>query len=197
MHLQPAKPLPQAAAADCIPSQHHNDYGAINDALPTGGFRVVLFLSLTLWWSLLLSMRNDPKPNSHGGDRKATPTDIDNARDIVEQMEKGHKDCVVFFGSQTGTAEGYVSRLAKEGKARFGLETRVVNLEDYDLHNLDAFPRDKIVIFAMSTYGEGEPPDSAVGCFDLLTGDDRASAASGSLSSLTYVAFGLGNKTYE
>jgi hypothetical protein len=117
------------------------------------------FFCLTLCWSLLLSIRNDPKPNSHGGDRKAIPTDIDNARDIVQQIEKGHKDCVVFFGSQTGTAEGYASRLAKEGKARFGLETMVANLEDYDLHNLDAFPRDKIAIFVMSTYGEGEPPD--------------------------------------
>src|SRR3954471_15350656 len=53
-------------------------------------------------------------------------------RNIVEKMEESNKNCVVFYGSQTGTAEDYASRLAKEGKSRFGLETMVADLEDYD-----------------------------------------------------------------
>ena len=43
------------------------------------------------------------------------------SRNIVEKMEETGKNCVIFYGSQTGTAEDYASRLAKEGHARFGL----------------------------------------------------------------------------
>lgn len=51
-------------------------------------------------------------------------------RSIIEKMEESGKNCVIFYGSQTGTAEDYASRLAKEGKSRYGLETMVADLED-------------------------------------------------------------------
>ena len=68
-------------------------------------------------------------------------------RNIVEKMEESNKNCVIFYGSQTGTAEDYASRLAKEGKSRYGLETMVADLEDYDFENLDSVPEDKVIMF--------------------------------------------------
>ena len=122
-------------------------------------------------------------------------------RDILKKMEETSKNCVVFFGSQTGTAEDYASRLSKEGSQRFGLKTMVADLEEYDYDNLDQFPEDKIAIFVLATYGEGEPTDNAVEFHQFITGDDVAfesgSADDSPLSSLKYVAFGLGNNTYE
>jgi NADPH-ferrihemoprotein reductase len=120
-------------------------------------------------------------------------------RNIVEKMEESNKNCVVFDGSQTGTAEDYASRLAKEGKSRFGLETMVADLEDYDYENLDTFPEDKIAIFVLATYGEGEPTDNAVDFFEFVTGEDVAfsKAEDPPLGNLKFVAFGLGNNTYE
>jgi NADPH-ferrihemoprotein reductase len=120
-------------------------------------------------------------------------------RDIVEVLEQRGKNCIIFYGSQTGTAEDYASRLAKEGKSRFGLDTMVADIEDYDYENLDAIPEDKIVMFILATYGEGEPTDNAVEFFEFLTGEDVTFSESreSPLSNLNYVAFGLGNNTYE
>ncbi|KAF3385201.1 NADPH--cytochrome P450 reductase [Penicillium rolfsii] len=123
-------------------------------------------------------------------------------RNIIEKMEETGKNCVIFYGSQTGTAEDYASRLAKEGSQRFGLKTMVADIEDYDYENLDQFPEDKVAFFVLATYGEGEPTDNAVEFYQFFTGDDvafesGAAAEDSPLSSLKYVAFGLGNNTYE
>ncbi|CAM1511580.1 Fc.00g090930.m01.CDS01 [Cosmosporella sp. VM-42] len=120
-------------------------------------------------------------------------------RNIVEKMDESGKNCVIFYGSQTGTAEDYASRLAKEGKSRFGLDTMVADLEDYDYDNLDTVPNDKVVIFVLATYGEGEPTDNAVEFYEFITGEDAVFSESNDppLENLNYVAFGLGNNTYE
>ncbi|KAL5614344.1 hypothetical protein BROUX41_004450 [Berkeleyomyces rouxiae] len=120
-------------------------------------------------------------------------------RDIVEKLEESGKNCIVLFGSQTGTAEDYASRLAKEGKSRFGLDTMVADLEDYDFDNLDAVPSDKIVMFVLATYGEGEPTDNAVDFHEFIK-DENVEFSEGNspaLGNLNYVIFGLGNNTYE
>ncbi|CAG8934508.1 unnamed protein product [Penicillium salamii] len=123
-------------------------------------------------------------------------------RDIVEKMDETNKNCVIFYGSQTGTAEDYASRLAKEGSQRFGLKTMVADIEDYDYENLDKFPEDKVAFFVLATYGEGEPTDNAVDFYQFFTGEDvafesGAAAEDSPLSAMKYVAFGLGNNTYE
>jgi len=120
-------------------------------------------------------------------------------RNIIEKMEESGKNCIILYGSQTGTAEDYASRLAKEGKSRFGLETMVADLEDYDYDNLDAIPSDKIVMLVLATYGEGEPTDNAVDFYEFLTSEDVQFSEDNSppLDNLNYVAFGLGNNTYE
>jgi NADPH-ferrihemoprotein reductase len=120
-------------------------------------------------------------------------------RNIIEKLEESGKNCIIFYGSQTGTAEDYASRLAKEGKSRFGLETMVADLEDYDYDNLDAIPSDKVVMFILATYGEGEPTDNAVDFYEFISGDEPQFSESNDppLGNLNYVAFGLGNNTYE
>ncbi|TID25762.1 NADPH-cytochrome P450 reductase [Venturia nashicola] len=143
---------------------------------------------------------NDPYGNSlaqTNGAAKASKS-----RNIIEKMEETDKNCVVFYGSQTGTAEDYASRLAKEGAARFGLKTMVADLEDYDYDNLDSFPEDKVAFFVLATYGEGEPTDNAVDFYEFANSEDISfSSGSGAddnpLSGFHYVAFGLGNNTYE
>ena len=124
------------------------------------------------------------------------------SRDILEKMDETGKNCVVFYGSQTGTAEDYASRLAKEGHSRFGLKTMVADLEDYDYGNLDQFPEDKLAVFVLATYGEGEPTDNAVEFYEFMCGESTDFSSGGGeedrpLSKLKYVTFGLGNNTYE
>ncbi|KAL6862767.1 hypothetical protein ACO1O0_003005 [Amphichorda felina] len=121
------------------------------------------------------------------------------SRNILEKMDESGKNCVIFYGSQTGTAEDYASRLAKEGKSRFGLETMVADLEEYDYENLDTFPSDKVAMFVLATYGEGEPTDNAVEFYEFIMGEDVSFSEGNDppLQNLNFVAFGLGNNTYE
>lgn len=121
------------------------------------------------------------------------------SRNFLELMNETGKNCIIFYGSQTGTAEDYASRLAKEGRSRFGLDTMVADLEEYDYENLDSFPSDKIAMFVVATYGEGEPTDNAVDFYDFIGADEVTftEEKESPLSDLNYVTFGLGNNTYE
>jgi NADPH-ferrihemoprotein reductase len=121
-------------------------------------------------------------------------------RNLVKKMEESDKNMVILYGSQTGTAEDYASRLAKEGSARFGMKSMVADLEDYDFDNLDSFPQDKVAIFVLATYGEGEPTDNAVEFYEFIYNSDPTFSENlpgKPLSNLRYVIFGLGNNTYE
>ena len=117
-------------------------------------------------------------------------------------MKNTDKNCVVFFGSQSGVAEDLASRVAKEGHSRFGLKTMVGNLEDYDYENLDKFSPDHLAIFMMATFGEGKPTDNAQDVYNFITTKDVAFSQGGTASdnppcNMSYVMFGLGNSTYE
>ncbi|KAL0960826.1 hypothetical protein HGRIS_005845 [Hohenbuehelia grisea] len=121
-----------------------------------------------------------------------------NPRDFIAKMKEGKKRLVIFYGSQTGTAEEYAIRLAKEAKSKFGLASLVCDPEEYDFENLDQLPEDCAAIFVMATYGEGEPTDNAVQLMQNLE-DESFEFSNGfhRLEGLKYVVFGLGNKTYE
>ena len=155
---------------------------------------IAYFTKGTLW-----AVPKDPYAGSlaNGSAAKAGKT-----RDILEKMDETGKNCVIFYGSQTGTAEDYASRLAKEGSSRFGLKTMTADLEEYDYENLDSFPEDKVAMFVLATYGEGEPTDNAVEFYEFISSEDVSFSQGGgvsdkALSNLQYVAFGLGNNTYE
>lgn len=121
-----------------------------------------------------------------------------NPRDFVAKMIEGKKRLVIFYGSQTGTAEEYAIRIAKEAKTKFGLASLVCDPEEYDFENLDQIPEGSAAIFVVATYGEGEPTDNAVQLVQNLT-DESFEFSNGAhkLDGLKYVVFGLGNRTYE
>ncbi|KAG0700433.1 hypothetical protein DFH29DRAFT_931907 [Suillus ampliporus] len=121
-----------------------------------------------------------------------------NPRDFIAKMKEGNKRLIIFYGSQTGTAEEYAIRIAKEAKTKFGLTSLVCDPEEYDFENLDQVPEDSCVIFVMATYGEGEPTDNAVQLMENLA-DASFEFSNGQhrLEGLKYVVFSLGNRTYE
>lgn len=126
---------------------------------------------------------------------------------------RGRKDqLVLFYGSQTGTAEDLATRLAKETSTNSDLPTLVCDLEDYDMEELFAWPtsdpeRNYACGFFMATYGEGEPTDNAADFYSWImdgsgVGEDDSVAEdqytdSKPLGGLSYFIFGLGNSTYE
>ncbi|EXJ87568.1 NADPH-ferrihemoprotein reductase [Capronia epimyces CBS 606.96] len=144
------------------------------------------------------------QPSGAGnGKGKGKGKSIDsNPRCIVQRLEETNKNCVVFFGSQSGNAQDFAEKLAKEGHARFGLETLVADLDDYDYETLSQFPSDKVALFVLASYGEGEPTDNAQAFWDFIIEDEPAFAddtpdGAAPLQTLRYAAFGLGNSTYQ
>ncbi|KHJ42460.1 FAD binding domain protein [Trichuris suis] len=111
---------------------------------------------------------------------------------VAEMMRTSGKNMLIFYGSQTGTAEDFAFRLAKDA-IRYGMKAIALDPEEFDmeeLHLLTEIPN-SLVVFCLATYGEGDPTDNARDLHEYL---QRAQA---DLCSLNYAVFGLGNKTYE
>ncbi|MCJ1474257.1 hypothetical protein MMC13_002915 [Lambiella insularis] len=113
-------------------------------------------------------------------------------RDIAQKLDEAGKDIVVFFGSQSGTAEAFANRLARELHLRFGVAVISADLSDFDAESIARIPCSKLAVFILSTFGEGDPSDNTAGLWEWLTKSKPPT-----LTSLRYVAFGLGNSNYK
>ncbi|XP_006113360.2 NADPH--cytochrome P450 reductase isoform X1 [Pelodiscus sinensis] len=111
---------------------------------------------------------------------------------FVEKMKKTSRNIVVFYGSQTGTAEEFANRLSKDAH-RYGMRGMAADPEEYDLSDLSRLSEidNSLAVFCMATYGEGDPTDNAQDFYDWLQETDV------DLTGLKFAVFGLGNKTYE
>lgn len=94
----------------------------------------------------------------------------------------------ILFASQTGNAKGVASKL-KAAAEQLGLN---VNLQDIASYKTNALAKEQHLVIVTSTYGEGEPPESAVSFHKFLFGK-KASA----LPQLNFAVLGLGDSSYE
>ncbi|KAL4880480.1 hypothetical protein BJY04DRAFT_228564 [Aspergillus karnatakaensis] len=119
-------------------------------------------------------------------------------RNIARKLEETNSPIVVFWGSQSGTAESFAHRLAREITLRFGKNTLTADLSDYDPSSVAEIPSSRLAIFVLSTYGEGDPADNTIEFWDWLNSNDRNGEKKAKIfSSLRYFAFGLGNSNYK
>lgn len=94
----------------------------------------------------------------------------------------------VLYGSQTGNAKHVAVDLAEAAKAR-GLNAKLINMADYKPAKLKDETHLAIVV---STYGEGEPPESAQKLYDFI-GSRKAPKLPGT----EIAVIGLGDTSYE
>lgn len=94
---------------------------------------------------------------------------------------------LLLYGSQTGSAE----TLAKKYARRMCAEGGAVKAVSMECFSEIQWERERRVLFVCSTYGEGEPPDSARGFWDWL----KTEAAS-VLQGIEYSVLALGDTNY-
>jgi sulfite reductase (NADPH) flavoprotein alpha-component len=94
----------------------------------------------------------------------------------------------VLYGSQTGTAEGLARKMSKELKAA-GFSASLNSLEGYVPASLAG---ERYAFFIVSTYGEGEAPDSAQSFFQQLCVEHFPL-----LGDLSFGVLALGDSHYE
>uniref|UniRef100_A0A1B0ABZ7 NADPH--cytochrome P450 reductase n=1 Tax=Glossina pallidipes TaxID=7398 RepID=A0A1B0ABZ7_GLOPL len=140
--------------------------------------------------------RNRTKPEEQGRTYSIQPTTVSTAavteNSFIKKLKASGRSLVVFYGSQTGTAEEFAGRLAKEG-IRYRLKGMVADPEECDMEELLQLKdiSNSLAVFCLATYGEGDPTDNAMEFYEWITNGDA------DLTGLNYAVFGLGNKTYE
>lgn len=70
----------------------------------------------------------------------------------------------------------------------------VADLDDYDPEHLASLTGDKLAVFLLSTYGEGDAPDNAV---SFVSGIKKMHKKGMRLDTLRYCAMGMGNMNYK
>lgn len=94
----------------------------------------------------------------------------------------------ILYGSQTGNAKGVASAIKAQAEAR-GLPVTLASIADYKPKLLK---KESHLLVVVSTYGEGEPPESAVDLFEQLK-----KGKLGKLDGLKFAVLGLGDSSYE
>ena len=94
----------------------------------------------------------------------------------------------ILYGSQTGNAKGAASAIQKQAEAQ-GLPVTLTSMADYKPKQLK---KESHLLVVVSTYGEGEPPESAVDLFEQLK-----KGKIGKLEGLKFAVLGLGDSSYE
>ncbi|WP_454009608.1 assimilatory sulfite reductase (NADPH) flavoprotein subunit [Aeromonas sp. Marseille-Q7275] len=94
----------------------------------------------------------------------------------------------ILYGSQTGNAKGVASAIQAQAKAH-GLPVTLTSMADYKPKQLK---KETHLLVIVSTYGEGEPPESAVDLFEQLK-----KGKIGKLEGLKFAVLGLGDSSYE
>ena len=95
---------------------------------------------------------------------------------------------LVAYASQTGYAESLAAQTADSLRAG-GLNVRVASLDQLDPARLAAYRR---MLFIVSTYGEGDPPDAAAAFSERM----QQAPAGAALAGAHYAVLALGDSEY-
>lgn len=108
----------------------------------------------------------------------------------VAPIQQSHEGAVltILYGSQTGNAKAVATKV-KAAAEQQGIAAKLVDIGSYKTTQL---AKEKYLVIVTSTYGEGEPPESAMAFHKFLF-----SKKAPKLDGLQYAVLGLGDTSYE
>ena len=115
-------------------------------AVPLAVASIVLILASSVL--LLLKKRRSSTGKACATQRHS----VDDGRDVIR----------VLYGTQTGTAEKFAKQLATQLSERYGegVAFKAVDIDTYD--HASRLGSERLLIYLVATYGDGEPTDNAV-----------------------------------
>jgi len=175
-------------------------FGSLKPSTAADSAAIVLFLLSAVGYLTRGRIWDKPDPYYKVYFERPQLTDGDSnsvagtTRNVAQKLEDGDFQIVIFWGSQSGTAERFAEALGRECRTRFGINALVADLSDYDADSIAGIQHTHFAIFLLSTYGEGDPSDNAAGLWDWIK---RVKDQTSRLDNLRYLAFGLGNSNYK
>ncbi|TVU35201.1 hypothetical protein EJB05_17079 [Eragrostis curvula] len=100
---------------------------------------------------------------------------------------------LVLYASQTGNAMDVAERIGREAE-RGGCPATAVDVRSMDSFDPSCLPRERFVVFVVSTTGQGDHPDSMKAFWRYLLRKDLTKQW---LEGLHYAVFGLGDSGYQ
>lgn len=114
----------------------------------------------------------------------------DRQRQQTETTDRDMTHTTVCYASETGTAEDVAFKILERAE-RMSMDVDIFSVEDYDVERL---PLEELVVFVVSTTGDGEVPTTMNLFWKFLL---RKSLPSNSLDGVRFAVFGLGDSGYD
>lgn len=118
---------------------------------------------------------------------RASGAEISNLKSEISNSAASLKPLTILYATQTGTTESLAKKAAKTASGR-GFAPAVVDIAAVSVDSLQAHSN---LLLLTSTYGDGEPPDSAKTLHAALAADSAPQ-----LASLRYSVCALGDTNY-